>query len=80
MRIGNDREATAIVQINVPGSRATQVAYVGHAWSTVLVNLPEATPLMPRQRINLALQNVQAPLASSNMGVYVGPIRILAAQ
>lgn len=77
MRNGNTREATAVVQVNVPGSRSSQVAYVGRGWSTVLVNLPHATPLMPRQRINLALQNIQP---APGEGIYVGPIKILTAQ
>ena len=80
MRIGNDTEGPIIVGISVPGSRSNQLAYVGRPWSSVLVALPKATPLMPRQRINFALQSVQLAPTSSTKGVYVGPVKILTAE
>jgi hypothetical protein len=80
MRNENPLQPSAIVGIAVPGSRSSQLAYVGRTWSNVLVKLPHATPLMPRQRINLALQNIQLSPMSTAHGVYIGTITIVTAE
>lgn len=81
MRLGGDgRASSAIVAVAVPGSFAVEMR-VGSDWSTLLVPLPGAEVLVPRQRINLAVTLAQdsAP-ARGKPGVDVGQIRLITAK
>jgi hypothetical protein len=65
------------VLIAVPAGPAVQVL-VSDAWSTAVVSMPEPDPLLPRQRINLAV--APDPLRSASTQyprVYVSQARIV---
>ena len=66
--------ASATVSVEVPDWARHQVP-VSHEWSTVLISLPADDPLMPSERINLAVSPLDGrPVA------YVGQIRIVEAR
>ena len=78
LRVAAGSGPAAVVGVKVP--RAFEGGLrVGRDWSTIVVPLPGADPLVPRQRINLAI--VAAPDAPAGTGVprvEVGQFRILA--
>jgi len=65
------------VNLVVPGSAPQQVLVRGD-WSAAVVPLPEADPLLPRTRINLAVDpDSGGPTVRHYPAVYVGQPKIV---
>jgi O-antigen ligase len=79
MRMAGSRGGSIVITVDVAGSSRSELS-VGHDWGTILVPLPGTEPMMPRQRINLAVTAVSGPAAGHDLRMDIGQIRIVTAQ
>jgi hypothetical protein len=78
LRVATGSGPAAVVGVKVPRAFEGELR-VGREWSTLVVPLPGADVLVPRQRINLAIApSPDAPAAAGAPRVDVGQFRILA--